>query len=137
MSFATESQSVHMLRFLIMLMACARIATMLKGELRWLQSASTLIASCTQRVSAATATSASTIRLVDRQRKSSKAPPLVTLFPQHLKAVSAPSRNLMRRLLQPNLRLLLTQTNELPTVYAPKLVETKEVTVFIIPKYQQ
>lgn len=68
-SIVTVSPSAHMLLIPIMLMACVRIATMLKEEQRWLPSVNTPTALCTQRVSAATAILASTTKQGDRLRR--------------------------------------------------------------------
>jgi len=67
-SIVIVSPGVHMLLSLIMPMVCARIATMLKEEPRWLPSVNTPIASCMQKVSAATATLALTTKHEDRLR---------------------------------------------------------------------
>jgi len=98
-SIVTVSPSAHMPLIPIMLMVCARIATMPKEEQRWLPSVNTPTALCMQKVSAATATSASTIRLADKQRKSMLAqhPLLLTLqFCNKIQVEPAPSRNLLR-----------------------------------------
>lgn len=68
-SIVTVSPSAHMPLIPIMLMVCARIATMLKEEQRWLPSVNIQTASCMQKVSAETATSASTTRHVDWLRR--------------------------------------------------------------------